>query len=300
MGPVQAPESGVPEEADPEAAEPPPAPAHEPTAPEPAIFEDDAVADAGLYRVAGGSAVGPQVFRLSDTVAINPPEKDPVDWKGHLVAGATFERGNSITDQANANLEVIRRGLESRFTARASVLYDRDTNFDTGEGVTSDREIDGFLKYDFFLTEKWYIFQRLSGEKDGVVDLDLRLVVGSGMGYQWVERKALNFSTEVGLAWTDERYKDDTLDNDYLAGILRWDLDSRFFDRLTFFHRGDWRPSLEDSGVVVIDTVTGLRSDLSDSFFLEAKVVWEWDSEPSTGKDRQDVDYILGLGYHFD
>ncbi len=49
-----------------------------------------------------------------------------------------------------------------------------------------------------------------------------------------------------------------------------------------------------------IDTVAGLRSDLSDSFFLEAKVIWEWDSEPSTGKHRQDVDYILGLGYRFD
>ncbi len=77
-----------------------------------------------------------------------------------------------------------------------------------------------------------------------MIDLDLRLVIGSGMGYQWVERKALNFSTEVGLAWTDERYKDSMLDNDYLAAILRWDMDCRLFDRLTLFSRGEWRPSL--------------------------------------------------------
>ena len=182
-----------------------PVPAHEP---------------GGRYRVAGTSQVGPQSFALSDTVVINPPPEDPVDWSGRLTAGANVERGNSIGEEGDFSIYVRRKTDMSRITFRSSYEGDRDTDTSTGVASTSDRLIKGSLKYDFFLTDRLYLFQSTSAERDGVKALDLRLAIGAGTGYRWIVTDTLSFETELGLAWTDETYDDSALDNDFLTALL--------------------------------------------------------------------------------
>ena len=43
----------------------------------------------------------------------------------------------------------------------------------------------------------------------------------------------------------------------------------------------------------------GLRHALTERLFLEGKVDWDYDAEPSGGKKRQDVEYKFGVGYGF-
>ena len=115
-----------------------------------------------------------------------------------------------------------------------------------------------------------------------------------------LERKDLEFSTDLGVAWTDEQYRDSAFDDDFVTGILRWNFNQRLGPVFSVFQRAEYHPSLEEMDVMTVEVTTGLRSDLTRTFFLEAKMVWEYDSEPSTGVDRQDVDYLFSLGYRFD
>ena len=242
---------------------------------------------------------GPQSFRLADTIAINPEKGHAINWSGSLTAGGQFERGNSVTDEAHSFIELTRRGETDRLRLRASYEGDRNTDR-AGRGTTDTRTIRGSTQYDYFIGERLYLFQSNSGEKDGVVDLDLRLVIGAGTGFQWVERKDLEFSTDLGIAWTDEQYRDSAFDDDFVTGILRWNFFRPLGPIFSVFQRAEYRPSLEELDVMTVEATTGLRSDLTQTFFLEAKIVWEYDSEPSTGVDRQDVDYLFSLGYRFD
>ena len=70
-------------------------------------------------------------------------------------------------------------------------------------------------------------------------------------------------------------------------------------DRLFFFHTGEWFPGLEAGTGHLVKTSTGLRTELTDVWFLEAKVLFDWDSEPAEDAERRDATYLLSAGYSF-
>ena len=102
--------------------------------------------------------------------------------------------------------------------------------------------------------------------------------------------------------YAGRRVKD--LDDYFVASLVNWSaarrLPSLISDRLTFFQRGKFWLDLEDwQDKLFARITTGIRSDLTPRTFLEAKIVWEYDSEPVRGVERQDIDYIFGLGVRF-
>jgi hypothetical protein len=254
--------------------------------------------EAGSFRTAGTSTVGEQVLALAEVTAINPPVFEP-EWKGTLLGAAKFDRGNTHKNNAHAGLEAKYERERDAISFRARYTGERVKDTTTRLSTTTDRNLFGGLGYDFSLTEKAFWFAESSGEKDGPKDLDLRFIAGSGLGYRWFNRDDFKLSARAGLAWTSENYSSRD-DDDFLAGLLGWDLERLLLPRLLFFHHGSYLPSIEDFGDRELwKTETGLRADLTADVFLEAKVLWELDTEPASGAERQDTDYILGLGYKF-
>jgi hypothetical protein len=254
-------------------------------------------ADAGSFRVRGGGLDG-QSFVLARTTRINP---EPLVWHGSIAAGARFERGNSVTDRANVDFAARRRTEVDRTTFTAGYRGDRQTDEDAIPEVstTTERKLFAGGQYDYFFTKKLYGYTRLHAEKDGVAFLDLRLLAGLGVGWQVWELPQRMLSFETGLAWVSENYSDDTEDEDFLALRNAWNYDQGLTDRLRFFHTGEWLPGLESGTGHLVKTTTGLRSSLTDVWFLEAKVLFDWDSEPAEDAERRDVVYLFGAGYSF-
>jgi hypothetical protein len=150
------------------------------------------------------------------------------------------------------------------------------------------------------LDDRVFAYTRLRGEKDGVADLTLRTVVGGGLGYKLVDRAGFTFEVQGGMAWIRDDYKDDSLDTDYPAGVLIWDLDKTLRDGIHFFHDAEWDASLREfDDSQILTTETGFRFDIMKGWFTEAKVRWELDTEPARGKERSNWDYILTLGWGF-
>ena len=192
----------------------------------------------------------------------------------------------------------------NRIRFDASYEGDRNKNQSTGISDTTERSVNFLLRYDHFLSEEVFWFGSAEGEKDGVQDLNLRFTGAAGFGRRWSNTKDFKLEADLGLSWISENYESGRLDEDFVASILNWSgerrLPSLISDRLTFFQRGKFWVSLEDyDDKIFAKITTGLRSDLTPRTFLEAKIVWEYDSEPASGVERQDVDYIFGLGVRF-
>ncbi len=260
--------------------------------------------DPGEIHTAGTSPVGPQTFALAEMAALNPPPREAPAWKGTLTAGLDIERGNSFTTEADVVLDAVRETEYNRIRFNASYEGDRTKDQSTGNSNTTERSINFLLRYDNFLSKKLYWYGSGEGEKDGVQSLNLRFTGGAGFGYRWFNTKDFKAEGDLGLSWISENYKQGSLDEDFLASIVNWSLERRLpsliSDRLTFYQRGKWWVSLEDwDDKLFARITTGIRSDLTPRTFLEAKIVWEYDSEPAAGIDRQDVDYIFGLGVRF-
>ncbi|MEE8313454.1 MAG: DUF481 domain-containing protein [Myxococcota bacterium] len=256
------------------------------------------------FRTAGTSPVGPQTFALDDVVALNPPPPGAPAWHGSLAAAMEIERGNSFTSEADVNLSAVRETKYNRIRFDASYEGDRTKNDSTGDSTTTDRNIDFLLRYDQFLSDKLFWYGSGEGEKDGVKDLTLRFTGGGGFGYRWFNTEEFKLEGDLGLSWISENYEDSRFDEDFVASVLNWSFERQLpvlvADRLTLFQRGKFWVNVEElEDQLFAEVTTGIRQDLTATTFLEAKIVWEYDSEPSGNKERTDVDYIFGFGIRF-
>jgi putative salt-induced outer membrane protein YdiY len=256
-------------------------------------------ADAGTFRIRDGGALESQSFVLARTTRINPEREV---WHGALAAGAQFSRGNTVSDDGHADFAARRRTEIDRMTFTAGYLGARETKIEQEApdvSTTTKRKLFGGAQYDYFLTKKFYGYTRMNAEKDGVAFIDLRFLAGAGVGWQVWELPSRSLSLESGLSWVSENYSDDTPDDDFLALRNAWNYDQGLTDQLRFFHSGEWFPGLEAGSGHLVKTTTGLRRALTDVWFVEAKLKFDWDSEPAEDADRTDVVYLLGAGLTF-
>lgn len=256
----------------------------------------------GAVRTRGSSAAGERLVDLRETVAINPPPPEAPGWEGSALAGASFQRGNTIKDEAYVQIKTAYETEKSRIELRGSYDGERTTSRSTGESTTNDRNIFGRILYDYYFAKKWFWFVGSSAEKDGPSNLDLRFQAGGGLGYKVWDRKDLKLYTRLGPVWVREDFSDDTSteDNERVSALAGLEFSWKLSPVWSYFNEVQYLQSLEDVDVSLLNLQTGLRADLTKHTFFEGKIIYEWDAEPATDTERQDVDYILGLGYKFD
>ena len=243
----------------------------------------------------GTGTIDPQDVDLTLVNKVNPP---PIKWTGSLVAGAIITSGNSESQNYNVSFDAVRRADDDRLTFGAGYFFGRQTDQDTGIESTS---VDNWFlsgKYDYFFDEKWYAYANARVERDRIAALDLRFTPGVGIGYQWVETPDFNFNTEAGLTWVYEDYETGDSE-DHFAARFAYHVDKKINDKVKVFHNLEFLPSIEDLDDFNVNSDVGLRATLTENMFGEAKVEWKYDSSPAPGAEKNDLRWILGVGWTF-
>lgn len=244
------------------------------------------------------SGVAPSQLTLDQVATINEPKVPATRWTGNIRAGALVTRGNSDTDAVNVAGEAVRRSVDDRFSLTGQYLYGRQRDDDTGEKSTSTDNWTFQGKYDYFVSKKLYVYGVAKFERDRIADLSLRAQPGVGVGYQWIESAKSNFSTEVGLGFTYEDYKNQD-SNSYINARVAYHYDRVLRENVKFVHNVEYLPSLEDVGKFNINADAGIRVALTEKFFTEFKVEWKYNSEPAEDASDSDLRYILSVGWEF-
>jgi putative salt-induced outer membrane protein YdiY len=249
----------------------------------------------GVIRVRSESVLDAPRIELDKVTAVNPPKEKPIKYTGNITAGANIRGGNTRTTNGNANAEFVARAKRLRLTLKGAWNYTEDRAIDE---ITA-RSAYGSIKLDFFATEKLYTYAQASFLGDKFRDFNLRSTFGAGLGYQWVEEDHLHFSTEAGVSYVVE----DRIENEdtrQVAARIAWDfLWDISIDQVTFFHNGEFYPSLERAKDFFVYTQTGMRFTIWKGFFASAQVNYQFEGQPSDGFRHHDVQYIFGLGYGF-
>ncbi len=248
----------------------------------------------------------PILVPFSAVSAINPPRpepaKDEISLKGNINAGLRIIDGNSDTKAAGGDGEIVIRDATHRGTLKGRTNYAED-----GGGV-SVRNSRGSLKYDYFLTERRYLYASGLLESDSFQDLELRKVVSGGIGYQFLENgdfqnehlSKLSAYGEVGVSYVHEDLQDTTV-HEFVSGRWAAQIQWEFLPgKVTFFHDHEGYPSYEDFDDILIDTEQGLRFNLLSGLTATLQVNWKWDNVPAEDTKRSDTIYLFNLGYVFD
>jgi putative salt-induced outer membrane protein YdiY len=249
----------------------------------------------GMLTLETDAVTTPLTFPLSRVEGINPPTEPPVKLSGRINAGLDVKKGNTDTEAYHADGEIQARTEKNRYTLGGELNKEEESGEETADNWLA------YTSYDYFLSQKWYVYTNANFEADDFKDLNLRTTLGVGSGYQFFETPLQNLSVEAGLAYVNEDYSVDDQDDDYTAG--RWGMayDRYFFDKFfQFFHQHDGIVSLEDAEQIVIRTRTGLRIPLRDGFNTTVQYNWDWDNAPAPGNDRVDERYLFTLGYSWE
>jgi putative salt-induced outer membrane protein YdiY len=225
---------------------------------------------------------------------INPsPEVSGLgyNWTGRVNLGGTLTDGNTRTQAINLDTESVARSKTNRYTVGAIV------NRAESQGIDTQFNSRGYMKYDRFLSQKWYLYANSAFENDKFRDIKLRTSVGLGSGYQLFELPSMNLFIEGGLNYINTNF--------YVADserypAARW---STKYDQLLFggknkfFHEHEILASLEDTSDILVFSKTGLRVPLNERLHAAVQYNYDWSKTPAPGRKEADSAFIFSLGY---
>lgn len=230
---------------------------------------------------------------IADITAINPPTPEELaktNYTANFNVGITAATGNADTQQYHFDGEFTARNQRNRYVAGA----DFNRGEDDGETIVDNWTLYG--NYDRFLSEKLFWNNSLTFQQNDLQELDLRTAVSSGIGYQFFDTDDLKLSGTIGLAYVAENFTVAPSEENLSA---RWSVDyqHQWFDWLSFFHDHEGLVSVENTSDFVIRSRTGFRYPIADRLSGTAQINFNYDNSPSPGTEKEDLIYILSIGY---
>jgi putative salt-induced outer membrane protein YdiY len=228
---------------------------------------------------------------------VNPP---PEVWTGAIVFNGAINRGNTNTETAGLSANAVLRRDDPFFNDRFTVAG--DYNFgNTGRGsntTTTTDNLDALFKYDRFFSPKLYGYGTVGYDHDRVAQLNVRVTPGVGVGYQWVETPKLNFNTEAGATYVYEDFDNGRVDQkeDFR---LAYHLQDKLNDKVMAFNDVEFLAAFQNPADYLLTADAGIRADLLKNFFAQFKVVYKRNDRPAHGSLKDDLAFLLGVGWAF-
>lgn len=231
---------------------------------------------------------------LDPAVIADPPVMNK--WSGSVNVGASWSEGNSKRRTGNAGADAEYRREKDRTTLKFLWNYAEDKN---ASPKVTDRRVFGAAKYDYFVSEKTFVYAETSAESNFAAGLDARSTFGVGAGRQFREDAQWKLSAEAGLSYVIEDLQQPGDNAEFLAARVAYKTEYKPNDKWTLSHDGEIFPSLEDSDDVLAKLDTKARVNLSGKMFAQAQWLMTYDNTPADGAERKDDLYLLSLGWAF-
>lgn len=244
---------------------------------------------------------GGKKLDMSKVKAVDPVEET---WHGSVNLAAAMARGNTISESVSLSADLSRRWEKHRFTSALGYYFAQSGDTKADKQKTESR-FELQAQEDYFFLPKVYGYANGKYEIDQIMELDYRLRLGAGIGYQWLEGVdvaglgKMSFNQEFGVAWVREEYEngyEDDFATVRYAHHLTWDFTKA--EGLQFFHNFEILPDVSDPCEnYIIDADFGLSWAFSANWQLLAKFEWDYKSQVADGVKHSDLRYALGLGY---
>ena len=152
------------------------------------------------------------------------------DWSSRADLSLVLSSGNTDTRNLNTLVESVYKKdtVQHSFAVLVS-------NEEADETTTKD-QLDVDYAYKRFMSEKWYVAGNAEYFRDELKDIDERITLGAGAGYQFWDNSLGALSMELGVSAVREDLDGEQEDNP----AVRWALEYKRFllaKRMELFHK---------------------------------------------------------------
>lgn len=234
----------------------------------------------------------PLALASCPVLAQTAPKPDGL-WRGSFGLGATASSGNSESITYSLNADAVRQTGTNKTNGYLQGVYGRREVEGTTERASDLLRAGG--KHDRDINDRTFVFGAVDLERNKVINLNLRTVVATGLGYHVVRREGLTFDVSTGPAYNQERYSTETRE------AVEWLFAEESVHALTpavsFRQRLSYYPSLKDSGE--------FRAVFDAGFVLKVTRRWSatitlndrYQSNPLAGVKKNDLLFVTGFQY---
>lgn len=234
-------------------------------------------------------------------------DETPETWHGSINAGFNASRGNTYENSGSLVANVNRKWEKDRFKTDFGYYYGESGKVHDDRTKTTDRwELEA--KHEHFWVEKVYHYEMFRYDRDMIQELSYRFRGGLGAGYYWLDGTVFEnlgkftFNQDLGVDYVKEEYdyeNPDCRNNGYAAiqyshhfiWIPKW------VDDIEVFHNFEYLPEVDDFDKYLIKADAGFSKKLISDFTLLVKIEWDRNSMPAKDHKKDDLRYIVGLGY---
>jgi len=211
------------------------------------------------------------------------------EWSSRADIAAKFSHGNTDTEQYSTLIETALKKGNVQHNLKFLVSNEK------AEDDTTKDELDVDYLYKRFLSERWYASGNAEYFEDALKDVDSRITLGAGVGYQFWDDSFGALSTDVGLSYVREEILGDETSNP----ALRWGLAYKrylFSKKMEAFHEQSLLFIPDSDRGEVFESSSGVRFALGARIDAIARVDVNHETKPAPGNSKTDVTYNVGVG----
>ena len=220
-------------------------------------------------------------------------------WAGLLDTGLSFTRGNSESTSFSLTGKAARATKRTKVSLYSTEIYARSTL--AGVSNTTASAIRGGARVDVNLRGRSFAFGLADFEHDRFQALDLRSVLGGGLGYHLIKEKDSTFDVFAGATYNHESYSqafnppNPSTTRKTAEIVLGQTLATKLGSRTTLGEQFSFFPNLSDTGDYRLQldatAATKLKNWLSWQITFSDRYV----SRPLLGLKDNDVLFTTGL-----
>ena len=257
--------------------------------------------DKAELRPSSGSAVA--VERSAITLVRSVDEQNVYErslhpgvfeqWTGGADVGLALTRGNSNTTNFALGVAMARETLNDKTSLYAASVYNREKTAGFSRTVANTFRFGA--RYDRNFKPKWFGYGFSDLEHNGLQDLNLRWVIGGGLGYRAIRNERTNLDLLGGLDMNREYFNGTDNDRTSFEAQLGQTLSHRFSSRVTLKEQLYFFPNLSNGGEYRINFDAALVTDISKRIGWQVTLSDHYLSNPPGGFKQNDLVLTTGL-----
>ncbi len=221
-----------------------------------------------------------------------PKTKSPVSWNFDIQLGVNLQYNQKDNELYYGSFRAFYKGLRFRDT------FDYKVNYGKTDGILSANNMRGFIRTEFDLTQKTFVFNEGGAGYDEVRKIDYTYDDSIGVGYKLITRSNITMNVDTGANYQDQFFADQTR-KDYfslrLGEKISWKISSKFIwdEVLEFYPRSfqfdDYRIRFESTSRYLLNTFLSLNLTVTDLY----------DTRPAPGVTPNDLQIRSTVGIKF-
>jgi putative salt-induced outer membrane protein len=244
---------------------------------------------------------------LLTTAALANPPKEDGQWRGALAASLALASGNTKSTNFNIGADGVRATKQDRISVFLTSLY--GTRDVAGKSEKTANLTRGGLRYDWNITDRFFVFGLTEAEQDKVQRLDSRFVLGAGAGFRIIKEKDTTFDVFGGI--TNKRDRnivtvtrttpppittfDQKVSSSATELLLGEESNHKLSDSTSFKQKLTVFPNLKNSGEYRAQFDAGLVTSIASGVNLQVTLSNRYNTEAPLGTKKSDTLLLTGV-----